>query len=230
MIRLFVPDDLAAGSPVTLSAAQAHYLRDVMRRATGDDVALFNGRDGEWLSAIASIERKAVGVIPKRRTREQTPGVGPRAGGRPGRKRALGWRPSSRRRPSWASIASASPSPALPRPSGPNVERLTAIAVEARPSRRDAWTCRKVMGPAKLNAILKGWPADRALIFCDEAGDAPPILEAVTAPRERSRSGPGAEVESSARPRIRPGILPGHPLRLPRGEGRQPAGQWQPRS
>src|SRR5271170_1631526 len=73
MIRLFVPDDLTADSPIALCANQAHYLRDVMRRAAGDDVALFNGRDGEWLSTIASVDRKSVGVIPTRRVREQAP-------------------------------------------------------------------------------------------------------------------------------------------------------------
>jgi 16S rRNA (uracil1498-N3)-methyltransferase len=205
MIRLFVPDDLAAGSPVTLSAAQAHYLRDVMRRATGDDVALFNGRDGEWLSTIASIERKAVGVIPKRRTREQTPGVD------------LELVVALVKRARLETIVEKATELGVHRvrlavtrftqAERTNVERLTAIAVEAaeQTGRLDV---PEVMGPAKLEAILKGWPADRALIFCDEAGDAPPILEAVTAPRERSRSGPGAEVESSARPLIRPGIRP----------------------
>ena len=157
MIRLFVPDDLAAGSPVTLSAAQAHYLRDVMRRATGDDVALFNGRDGEWLSAIASIERKAVGVIPKRRTREQTPGVD------------LELVVGLVKRARLETIVEKATELGVHRirlavtrftqAERTNVERLTAIAVEAaeQTGRLDV---PEVMGPAKLEAILKGWPAD----------------------------------------------------------------------
>jgi 16S rRNA (uracil1498-N3)-methyltransferase len=223
MIRLFVPDDLAAESPVTLSTAQAHYLRDVMRRAAGDEVALFNGRDGEWLGAIASIERKAAGVIPMRRAREQIPtadlelvvALVKRARLETIVEKAteLGAR---RIRLALTRFTQAERT---------NVGRLTAIAVEAaeQTGRLDV---PEIVAPAKLEAILAGWPAQRALIFCDEAGDAAPILAALNAlllpsrekvarvsetdegPRERLPRRRGADAESSARPLIRPGIRP----------------------
>ncbi|MFN4058048.1 MAG: 16S rRNA (uracil(1498)-N(3))-methyltransferase [Roseinatronobacter sp.] len=57
-IRLYVDQPLGAGQEVALSDAQAHYLGNVMRLGSGALVALFNGRDGEWLAQIATISRK----------------------------------------------------------------------------------------------------------------------------------------------------------------------------
>ncbi len=58
-IRLFVPVPLAAGTAVEATPAQAHYLAGVMRRAPGDPVRLFNGRDGEWQARIETLRRGA---------------------------------------------------------------------------------------------------------------------------------------------------------------------------
>jgi 16S rRNA (uracil1498-N3)-methyltransferase len=33
--------------------------------------------------------------------------------------------------------------------------------------------------PVKLDKILEGWDSDRRLIFCDEGGDARPMIEAL---------------------------------------------------
>ncbi|NHN87343.1 16S rRNA (uracil(1498)-N(3))-methyltransferase [Acetobacter conturbans] len=57
--RLYLqPDQPLAGS-MTLPMApdQARYLGTVLRRGEGDEVRLFNGRDGEWLARIASIKK-----------------------------------------------------------------------------------------------------------------------------------------------------------------------------
>ena len=55
------------------------------------------------------------------------------------------------------------------------VARLQAIAVEAseQTGRLDV---PQVLEPVKLEAMLKTWD-DRRLLFCDEAGDALPVLE-----------------------------------------------------
>ena len=57
MIRLHVEADLTAGASIEATEGQAHYLGGVMRRAVGDTVRLFNGRDGEWESRIATLSR-----------------------------------------------------------------------------------------------------------------------------------------------------------------------------
>jgi 16S rRNA (uracil1498-N3)-methyltransferase len=57
-----------------------------------------------------------------------------------------------------------------------NIERLTAIAIEAaeQTGRLDA---PQVLSPERLEAVLAQWPPARRLMFCDEAGDAAPVLE-----------------------------------------------------
>jgi 16S rRNA (uracil1498-N3)-methyltransferase len=57
MIRLHVEAPLAAGMTIEATEGQAHYLGSVMRRAVGDPVHLFNGRDGEWAARIVALSR-----------------------------------------------------------------------------------------------------------------------------------------------------------------------------
>ena len=52
-IRLFVTADLGQDAEVPLTPTQAHYLFTVMRLGPGRGVAVFNGRDGEWLAEVA---------------------------------------------------------------------------------------------------------------------------------------------------------------------------------
>jgi 16S rRNA (uracil1498-N3)-methyltransferase len=61
-VRLYVEQALGPGQPVALSQDQAHYLFAVMRLAVGAGVALFNGRDGEWLGRVAEAGRRG-GVL-----------------------------------------------------------------------------------------------------------------------------------------------------------------------
>ena len=73
-IRLYVTAALAAGDAIAATAAQAHYLGAVMRRAVGDPVLLFNGRDGEWAARIATVRRDFATLRVERRTHAQTQG------------------------------------------------------------------------------------------------------------------------------------------------------------
>jgi 16S rRNA (uracil1498-N3)-methyltransferase len=57
--RLYTPENLQEGLAVLLSADQAHYLKNVLRRTIGDHVRVFNGRDGEWLAAIETLDKKS---------------------------------------------------------------------------------------------------------------------------------------------------------------------------
>ena len=61
-VRLYVEHDLAPGQAVTLNMDQAHYLFGVMRLAVADTCLLFNGRDGEWRAAV-QVAGKRGGVM-----------------------------------------------------------------------------------------------------------------------------------------------------------------------
>ena len=57
-IRLFIDHPLAPRQPVPLEPAQAHYLSGVMRLKPGDEIAVFNGRDGEFRAHIAQAGKR----------------------------------------------------------------------------------------------------------------------------------------------------------------------------
>lgn len=57
-IRLFIDQPLAGGQGVELNADQAHYLAAVMRQGPGDQILVFNGRDGEWLARIERLAKR----------------------------------------------------------------------------------------------------------------------------------------------------------------------------
>src|SRR5690606_6120201 len=60
--RLYVEPDLAAGGQLTLGKEQSLYLAAVLRKSVGDEVVLFNGRDGAWRCALTSDSKKSVGL------------------------------------------------------------------------------------------------------------------------------------------------------------------------
>jgi len=69
MIRLFVPDDLTEGAQVRPAPDQARYLTLVMRRGVGDEVLLFNGRDGEWRAEVSEVSKRGCVLTVAERTR-----------------------------------------------------------------------------------------------------------------------------------------------------------------
>jgi 16S rRNA (uracil1498-N3)-methyltransferase len=70
--RLHVGTTLAPQVKIELDAAQANYLRNVLRLKAGQTVLLFNGRDGEWRAALADAGRRAVSLTVMDQTRAQT--------------------------------------------------------------------------------------------------------------------------------------------------------------
>jgi 16S rRNA (uracil1498-N3)-methyltransferase len=176
MIRLYVTFDLAAGSTVALDGDQSRYLVAVMRRELGDEVALFNGRDGEWRAKISAIAKRATQLVVEDRLKPQV--VGPdldlvvalvkrtRLETIVEKAAELGAR---RVRPVVTARTNAETA---------RVARLQAIAMEAaeQTGRLDV---PQVAEPVKLDALLKGWEAGRRLLFCDEGGDAAPVIAAL---------------------------------------------------
>ena len=58
-IRLYVDHPLGPGQTVDLSRDQANYLFNVMRLSSGAEVALFNGRDGEWRAVVEEAGKRS---------------------------------------------------------------------------------------------------------------------------------------------------------------------------
>lgn len=170
MIRLHVTDDLAADSGFAPPQEQAHYLLNVMRLKAGDELLLFNGRDGEWRARVAEADRRRCRLEVLARTRPQgcVPDV------------ELVIALVKRARLEFAvekatELGVRRIRLAVTRRTNADhtkVERLQAIAVEAaeQTGRLDV---PEVIAPEKLERLLDGWDSARRLMFCDEAGDDP---------------------------------------------------------
>lgn len=176
LIRLHVADDLVQDGTVTLGPQQTHYLTNVMRARTSDEVLLFNGRDGEWLSSIAEISRRGANLRLLGRYRPQAKGpdldllvaLVKRARLETIVEKAaeLGAR---RVRPVITARTNITTA---------NLDRLRAIAIEAseQTGRLDV---PHILEVAALDDVLAEWPGDRRLMFCDEGGEAAPALDAL---------------------------------------------------
>ncbi len=173
MIRLFVEGDLRAGGEAVPSPDQAHYLVTVMRLGLGDELRVFNGRNGEWRARLGEIGKRGCRLAVEAPTRIQSGGpdldliiaLVKRARLETIVEKAaeLGVR---RVRPVVTERANVQ---------RPNLARLTAIAIEAaeQTGRLDV---PHIHDPERLDRILEGWNGERRLMFCDEAGEAAPIL------------------------------------------------------
>ena len=71
--RLYVDAPLAGRREIALDRDQANYLLNVLRCKRGDEVLLFNGREGEWQARLAGSGKKALSADIGAQTREQPP-------------------------------------------------------------------------------------------------------------------------------------------------------------
>jgi 16S rRNA (uracil1498-N3)-methyltransferase len=170
MIRLFVPQDLAAGAQVEPSEEQSRYLLAVMRLQPGDELLLFNGRDGEWLVKVSAVSKRGCRLTAERQMRPQA--LGP----------DLDLLIALVKRNRLETVVEKATELGARRirlvitrrtqADHTNVSRLQAIATEAaeQTGRLDV---PQVLDPVKLEKLLDGWDEGRRLMFCDEAGDDP---------------------------------------------------------
>jgi 16S rRNA (uracil1498-N3)-methyltransferase len=172
--RLYLDQPLAEGAEVPATAGQAHYLGGVMRRAVGDAVLLFNGRDGEWAASIAGLRKDRCSFRPERQTRPQEPMPTSRLLVAAVKRDAMDWMAEKATELGIGLIQ-----PVLTRRSitdKVNVARLASIAQEA------AEQCRRLTVPlvapaAPLHAVLDAWDATPLLVG-DERGESPPLTVA----------------------------------------------------
>jgi 16S rRNA (uracil1498-N3)-methyltransferase len=169
--RLFLDEPLEDGREVAASAAQAHYLGGVMRRAAGDPVLLFNGRDGEWAARIAGLRRDRASFVPERLMRPQAPGPDLRLLVAAVKRPAMEWIAGKATELGVALIQ-----PVFTRRSVAervNTARLEAIAREAA-EQCERLTMPRVADAEPLHAVLDAWDG-APLLAGDERGEAPPL-------------------------------------------------------
>jgi 16S rRNA (uracil1498-N3)-methyltransferase len=175
MIRLYVEATLAAGTIVEAIGSQARYLDVVMRRAVGDPVHIFNGRDGEWTCRITAFSRsKAAFAVESL------------------------FRPQAADTDLWLAFAvlkrdatdlvvqkatELGVSALLPvftertNAARVNLDRLRAIAIEAA-EQSERLTIPDIHPARELHEFLAAWPAERSLFVAQERADARPLAPA----------------------------------------------------
>ena len=177
MIRLHVTQPLAATATVAPTLDQSRYLTQVMRLKAGDDLLVFNGRDGEWRASVAEVLKKGVILRAEELVRPQTYG--------PDLELIVAVVKKARVETiveKAAELGARRVRLVLTKRTNADrirLDRLDAIAEEAaeQTGRMDVPA---VDDPIKLDTLLDGWGAGRRLMFCDETGGAP----AMTALRE----------------------------------------------
>ncbi|WP_372893320.1 RsmE family RNA methyltransferase, partial [Rhodosalinus sp.] len=70
-VRLFVEHPLSEGARVPLDRAQAHYLFNVMRLGEGAEIAVFDGRAGEWAAQVVEAGKRGGALECRRCTAPQ---------------------------------------------------------------------------------------------------------------------------------------------------------------
>ena len=174
--RLFVEQPLELGATLNIAGNSAHYLLAVMRLKEGAPVKLFDNISGEYLATVARISKRDLDltVESKLRARETTPDL---------------WIAQAlvkKDRFDWIAEKACELGVARFVPvltarcivDKVKDDRLRAHMIEA------AEQCERTALPyisplTKLEALLKDWPAERTLYFCDERGGAP-FLEAIS--------------------------------------------------
>lgn len=185
-MRLYTEQDLAADRNVALADGQTHYLRNVMRARPGDEVRLFNGRDGEWSSRIATLDRRSGQTVVEERTRAQAPETGPWLVFAPLKRAPLDFMVQKA-----VELGAAALQPVLTAHTNTdriNLDRLRANAIEAA-EQCERLTVPEIFSPQKYSFLLDNWPAERYLLVCAERGDALPITDAL---RAAPRGGEGS--------------------------------------
>lgn len=170
--RLYVAGDLGSGMAVTLDEGPAHYLLHVLRAKAGNRVALFNGRDGEWLAEITAVAKRGVTATCLTQTAAQAgvPDIW------------LAFAPVKKTPADYLVQKASELGVALLQPvftrrtivTRINEERMAANAVEAA-EQSERLTVPQIRSALTFDKLLASWPQDRRLYFCDEGGDARPL-------------------------------------------------------
>jgi 16S rRNA (uracil1498-N3)-methyltransferase len=175
MIRLHVETDLTAGTTIDATEGQAHYLGGVMRRAVGETVHLFNGRDGEWVGRIAFLSRGKATLAAETLLRPQAADAD------------LWLMFAVLKRDTTDLVVQKSTElgvsvllPVFTERSNAgrvNLDRLRAIAIEAA-EQSERLTVPAIRPARQLQDSLAEWPAERTLFVALERADVQPLAAA----------------------------------------------------
>lgn len=163
--RLYVQPDLSAGAALTLEKEQSLYLAAVLRKSVGDEVVLFNGRDGAWLCRLTSDAKKSVTLETIKQIAAQTPPSDLWYGFAPLKNERLDYVIQKAVEMGVGTIQ-----PVMTQFTQVHrlkTERLAANAIEAA-EQCEVLSVPTIAPEVTLERLLDGWDPARKLIFADE--------------------------------------------------------------
>lgn len=183
--RLFVEGRLGPGETLPLTPAQAHYLLTVLRLGDGERVLAFNGRDGEWLAAVAPERRKSARLTIVEQTRSQ-----PAAGDlhylfAPLKHARLDYMVQKAVEMGVSRIQ-----PVITRRTQTervNLARMRANCIEAA-EQCGVLNIAEIAEPVRLTDAVTALEAERLLVFCDEEADVADPIAALRQAAEQERA------------------------------------------
>jgi 16S rRNA (uracil1498-N3)-methyltransferase len=174
--RLYIEHDLAAGTQLTLGKEQSLYLAAVLRKVVGDEVVLFNGRDGAWLARLGSDSKKSVGLDLVEQIAAQTPVSDLWYGFAPLKTERLDYVIQKA-----VEMGAGTIQPVITRFTQVGRlkhERLVANAIEAA-EQCEVLSVPTVEPEMTLERLIDSWPAERKLILADEGEASSSPVEAL---------------------------------------------------
>ena len=165
--RLFVAGPLALDATLSIEGPQGHYLARVMRVEPGDGVVLCDDLTGAWAARVVTADRRAVSLQVEALLgpREQVPDFTLCAALLKKDRFDLVLEKA-------CELGVRLIQPVLTRrcvADKLNLERARSILIEAA-EQCARTTLPRLLAPAKLSALLKGWQPERTLFFADETG------------------------------------------------------------
>ena len=173
--RLFVDAPLSDGARIALERNQSNYLGNVLRLSAGENILVFNGRDGEWQAQIEGRKRPdGLSIIARTRPQDRLPDI------------AYVFAPLKHARLDYmvqkaVEMGASRLQPVLTRHtqvSRVNVERMRANVIEAA-EQCGILSLAAVAEPVALDRFLEKRETSRLLVFCDEAADIGNPIEAL---------------------------------------------------
>jgi 16S rRNA (uracil1498-N3)-methyltransferase len=185
--RLYVDHSLAAGVRLALDGSQINYLRNVLRLKPGDQVLAFNGRDGEWHTALADGGKRALFLSVEELSRAQTPALDLQYWFAPLKHARLDYMVQKA-----VEMGVSALQPVLTQHGQVtrlNLERMRANTVEAA-QQCGILTLPDIAPPLPFDRLIAQRDSARLLVFCDEDAELKDPLAALADARRAAGDGP----------------------------------------
>jgi 16S rRNA (uracil1498-N3)-methyltransferase len=176
--RLFVASPIEPDARLACTPEQANYLLNVLRLGEGDEILVFNGRDGEWRARLVDVGKRRCTLACREQTREQAAGPDVDYLFAPLKHARLDYMVQKATEMGVARLQ-----PVLTRrtiAARVKLERMRANVIEAA-EQCGILRIPEVAEPQRLERLLDDWDKSRRLILCDEAAEVENPIAALSA-------------------------------------------------